>query len=227
MFPESLRDGELIRRIRSSNLTYLSEKRLAQLASTCRSIEKARLPGLFLEAGCALGGSCILIAAAKDTGRPLHVFDVFGMIPAPTLDDTQDVHDRYRTIAEGKSGGIGGDPYYGYRENLYDVVLSNLRDFGVDCEQQRVSLVKGMVQDTMRIDGPVAFAHVDVDWYEPVMTCLTRICPNLVVGGSVVLDDYYDWGGCRKAADEYLLDAGDRFALDDSAGSMKLTRTRD
>ena len=67
-----------------------------------------------------------------------------------------------------------------------------------------MSLIKGLVQDTMRIDQPVAFAHVDVDWYEPVLTCLQRVFPKLVEGGSIILDDYHDWGGCRKATDEYI-----------------------
>jgi asparagine synthase (glutamine-hydrolysing) len=63
---------------------------------------------MFIEAGCALGGSAILLATVKNRRRPLHLFDVFGMIPAPTAEDTQEVHDRYRTIVEGKSSGIGG-----------------------------------------------------------------------------------------------------------------------
>jgi asparagine synthase (glutamine-hydrolysing) len=136
------------------------------------------------------------------------------------------VHDRYKAIVEGKSTGIGGDKYYGYQEDLYDVVQSNLKSFGIDCEKQSVSLVKGLIQDTMKIDEPVAFAHVDVDWYEPVLTCLKRVFPNLVVGGSIILDDYHAWGGCRKATDEYLREVTGQFILDDTADAMKITRVR-
>ena len=219
-------EGELISRIRSQNLTYLSDKRLASLATTCRSVEDANLSGMFIEAGCALGGSSILIASLKSSERPLFIYDVFGMIPPPTKEDTQDVHDRYQTIVEGKSKGIGGDKYYGYVDDLYGVVHSNLKRFGINCEEQSVSLIKGLVQETMKIDQPVAFAHVDVDWYEPVMTCLKSVFPNLVVGGSVILDDYHDWGGCRKATDEYLRRVVGQCVLDDSAGSLKITKTK-
>ena len=217
-------ERELISRIRLRNLTYLSDERLASLASTCRSIEDANLPGIFLEAGCALGGSAILIASLKSDQRPLLIYDVFGMIPSPTEEDTHDVHDRYRTIVEGKSKGIGGDSYYGYLDNLYEVVRSNLKSFGISTEEQSVLLIKGLVQETMKIDQPVAFAHIDVDWYSPVMVSLTQVFPKLVVGGSVILDDYHDWGGCRKAVDEYLGGVVGQFLLDDSAGSMKITR---
>jgi asparagine synthase (glutamine-hydrolysing) len=183
------------------------------------------LPGLFLEAGCALGGSAILLGSVKSVERPLQIYDVFEMIPQPTVEDTAEVHERYRTIVDGEATGIGGDKYYGYEDDLYLVVQENLKRFGIDRERQNISLIKGLVQDTMSIDQPVAFAHVDVDWYEPVMVCLERIFPALVVGGSIILDDYRDWGGCRKAADEYLARVAGQFALDNSAGSLKITRT--
>jgi len=219
-------DRRLISRIRSQNLTYLSDKKLASLARTCHSIENASLPGVFIETGCALGGSAILIASLKSSNRPLFVYDVFGMIPPPTKEDTADVQHRYRTIVEGRSGGIGGDKYYGYVDNLYEIVQSNLRGFGIDCEEHSVSLIQGLVQETLNVDQPVAFAHIDVDWYEPVITCLKRVFPSLVVGGSMILDDYHDWGGCRKATDEYLRGVTGQFVLDDSARSMKVTRIR-
>jgi hypothetical protein len=226
LFGMSSKDRDMLARIQSSNLTYLTRARLVSLSRTCRSIVQAKLPGIFLEAGCALGGSTILMASIKESKRPLFVYDVFGMIPAPTQEDTPDVHDRYKTIADGKSIGINGDKYYGYQENLLEVVRANLKRFGISCENQSVSLIKGPVQETVRIEESVAFAHIDVDWYEPVLTCLNRIFPRLIVGGSLILDDYHDWGGCRKAADEYLMEISDQCICDDSAGSMKITRVR-
>ena len=217
---------ELISRICQENLTYLSLNKLASIASTCVSINDANLPGIFLEAGCALGGSAILAASLKSVNRPLYIFDVFGMIPPPTQEDSQDVHERYRTIVEGKADGLGGNKYYGYEDNLCEIVLNNLRRFSIYPEEQSVFLIKGLVQETMKIDQPVAFAHIDVDWYDPVMTCLQRVFPNLSVGGSIILDDYHDWGGCRKATDEYLRGVCGLFELDDSAGSMKLTKVK-
>lgn len=222
----SAQDLKLISDIRGQKITYLSETRLASINRTCCLIEDANLTGVFIEAGCALGGSAVLIASAKSAERPFFVYDVFEMIPAPTDADPKDVHERYQTIVQGKSAGIGGDKYYGYLENLYDLVQSNLSSFGINCQQQLVFLIKGLVQDTMVIEQPVAFAHIDVDWYEPVLTSLKRIFPNLVVGGSIILDDYHDWGGCRKATDEFLREVAGQYTLDDSAGSMKITRVK-
>lgn len=217
-------DMDLIRRIRAARITYLSSEKCAAIARTCRRIEEAGLHGAFLEAGCALGGSAVLIASMKRQERPFRIYDVFGMIPAPTADDTTDVHQRYRTIVEGQSQGIDGDPYYGYVENLLDVVTANLAAFGVDLEAQRVTLIRGLLQDTMHLDKPVAMAHVDVDWFDPVRTCLDRIFPRLVVGGSIILDDYNDWGGCRKAADAFIAVNRRKLQLDQSARSLVITR---
>ena len=75
-------------------------------------IEKSELSGVFIEAGCALGGSSILIATVKGKNRSLFVYDVFGMILSPIKEDTQDVHNRYKTIVKGESKGLGGDKYF-------------------------------------------------------------------------------------------------------------------
>lgn len=220
----SERERNLINGVRERNLTYLSPKKLASLVDACHLMASREIEGIFLEAGCALGGSAIVLSQVKEETRPLRIFDVFGMIPPPTKDDSQDVHERYRVIVEGKSKGLGGDQYYGYVANLYEVVQENMQSFGCDFDKHSVSLIKGLLQDTMHLDGPVALAHIDVDWYDPVRTCLERVWPRLSVGGCVILDDYHDWGGCRKAADEFLQTCVGEFRLDDSSGAMKIER---
>lgn len=222
----NLEDRKLITAITDARLTYLSHRKLRSLVDTLRSIESSSIPGIVMEAGCALGGSAILLAKIKNRERTQRVYDVFGMIPAPTKDDTPDVHERYKVIVEGASSGIGGNKYYGYEDDLYSKVVSNFRSFDVVPEDRNVELIKGLVQDTLFVTEPVALAHIDVDWYDPVMTCLQRIYPNLSPGGSIILDDYHDWGGCRKATDEYLRTVVGTFELDHSGGSLKISRKR-
>lgn len=217
-------ERKLIKKIYTARLTYLSKPKLQSLITTCKEIESKNIPGIFIEAGCALGGSSILISKIKAPKRPFFIYDVFGMIPPPTEADTGDVHHRYSEILAGKSKGIDGDKYYGYHENLYDIVKSNLRSFGINEKKDSISLIKGLLQETMVINQPVAFAHIDVDWYEPVLVTLERIYPYISVGGSIILDDYHDWGGCKKAVDECLAKWDAKFLTDDSAGSLKLTK---
>lgn len=215
---------ELIDRIRAEKLTYLPELKLASLVETSHHIDALGLEGKYIEAGCALGGSAILLGSVKRTDRAFEVYDVFGMIPAPSERDTEDVHERYKVISEGSSRGIGGDRYYGYEPNLYELVHANFERFDLDPKQHAISLIKGLLDDTLVVDEPVALAHIDVDWYDPVKLCLDRIFPHLVVGGSIILDDYHDWGGCKKAADEFISTVQGDVELDDSSRAMKITR---
>jgi hypothetical protein len=102
----------------SEHLSYLDRTALRTLAATVESIEAEGIPGLIVETGTARGGSAITMASAKSPDRPMKVFDVFGMIPPPGERDGADVHKRYATIAAGASKGIGGETYYGYRDDL-------------------------------------------------------------------------------------------------------------
>jgi asparagine synthase (glutamine-hydrolysing) len=45
------------------------------------------------------------------------------------------------------------------------------------------------------------------------MICLQRIVPRLIVGGTLVIDDYEAWSGCRKAVDEYFVDKTAEFTF--------------
>lgn len=191
-------------KIKMRHLTYLATKDLFNLYQTAKNVEQAGVQGLFIETGCALGGSAIAIGKAKKPQRRFRIYDAFGMIPPPTDKDDADVHARYQEIKSGKSAGIGGGTYYGYTENLQEIVAANLDQHGVSPTTNNIALIKGYFEDTLVINEPVAFAHVDCDWYESVKVCLRQIVPNLSAGGKIVFDDYYEWSGCRRAVDEYF-----------------------
>jgi predicted O-methyltransferase YrrM len=195
---------ETIERARREHLTYLRKNDLRELATIVADADANRLPGLIVEAGTARGGSAIVMAAAKAPERPMKVYDVFGMIPAPSEHDGPDVHRRYETIAGGEAKGVGGETYYGYRDDLLSEVQESFGRLGVPVDERNVELVQGRFEDTIDLDEPVAFAHLDGDWYESTMTCLRRITPHLVPGGRIVLDDYDHWSGCRMAVDEFF-----------------------
>jgi asparagine synthase (glutamine-hydrolysing) len=225
LFPPAVRRAIL--HVERRRLTYLPYARLNRLAQLCLAHERAGIPGIIVEAGCALGGASIVMTASKARERPLQVYDVFGMIPPPSDKDGEDVQQRYAVIRSGNSEGLGGDVYYGYVDNLYERVRRNFADAGFPCEENGVRLVQGLVQETLVIDGPVSLAHIDVDWYEPVSTCLTRLEPRLAPGGSLVLDDYDAWSGCRRAVDDYFRNR-DRahYRFDDRSGPLVVTRER-
>lgn len=194
--------------VRRRNLTFLGRAALIDLAKAVDPVSLEGIEGTIIETGAALGGSTIVLAAAKDPRRRLAVYDTFGMIPPPSDRDDADVHDRYAVITAGESKGIGGDTYYGYRDDLLGEVRASFEAFGLPPDQHNVEFVQGLYEDTLVVDAPVALAHVDCDWYESVKVCLDRIHPHLSVGGRFVIDDYDEWSGARTAVEEFLAGHG-------------------
>jgi asparagine synthase (glutamine-hydrolysing) len=209
--PPGLRDAteDLLHRVRAANLTYVGIPKLQMLRDSALRVREEGVPGDFIEAGVALGGSAILLAKCKAPTVTLHLYDVFAMIPPPGPQDGADAHQRYEVIRSGASAGLGGDTYYGYVDNLIEQVRSNLARFGVEPERDKVRFVQGLFQDTLHPTGPVSLAHIDCDWYEPVRTCMERIIPRLSPGGILVFDDYASYSGCRRAVDELLGERSD------------------
>ena len=210
------------KQVRRERLTYLRPDRLRTLERCSDEVNARSVSGQFIECGVALGGSSVVLATRMGPGRELHAYDVFEMIPAPTAEDPPDVHERYATIKSGASAGIGGDLYYGYRDDLEVHVLRTLERYGLSVGK-RVSLHKGLFEDTLHPAGPVALAHIDCDWYEPVKVCLQRVGERLSPGGFIVLDDYADYGGARAATDRFLTEFPD-FQLIEFESNVALTR---
>lgn len=194
----------LARQVVAERLTYLSAdklRRLEQAMNDARAIE-----GDFVEFGVALGGSAILAARAAAPPRRFFGFDVFGMIPEPTSDkDDEKSKSRFEVIRSGRSQGIGGDEYYGYKPDLYEEVTRSFARFGVPVDGERIVLVKGLFEDSWPDAGigRIAFAHVDCDWYDPVRFCLAACADKMSPGAVIAIDDYHDYGGARTAVDEF------------------------
>jgi asparagine synthase (glutamine-hydrolysing) len=197
------------RRVRAEGLTYLSPTKFRRLERALAQALSQTTNGDVLEFGIALGGSALVIGKqALDADRRFAGFDVFGMIPPPTSDhDDAKSKERYQIIASGRSEGIGGQAYYGYRTDLYGEVCATFQRHQVPVDGDKVQLIKGLFEETWPyFDGTaIAFAHIDCDWHDPVKYCLEAVATKIVPGGMMVMDDYNDYGGCRAAVDEFMI----------------------
>jgi asparagine synthase (glutamine-hydrolysing) len=200
--------SDTARSVRRDRLTYLSPRKLRRLETALGEVLQRNVPGDIMEFGIALGGSAIVLAkAATRYGRSFHGFDVFGMIPPPTSEkDDGKSRERYQTILKGESRGLGGDQYYGYRDNLYQDVCRSFDKYGLSVDDSAVHLHKGLFRDTLPAVtwSAIAFAHIDCDWYDPVAYCLANVADRLSPRGVILLDDYHDYGGCRTATNEFM-----------------------
>jgi O-methyltransferase len=209
-----LRLPAVAREVKRRRLTYLSEAKFLSLRQAIGEIARTAVRGDFVEYGIALGGSAVYLASETAGRRRFRGYDVFGMIPAPGEHDDGPSKERYEVIRSGRSKGIGGDPYYGYEQNLYGRVCATFESFGYPVDGVTVVLYPGLFEQTVRFEpgDQVALAHIDCDWYDPVKLCLERTADVLSSGGFLILDDYNDYGGCRTAVDEFLA-ADARFEL--------------
>lgn len=215
----------VIRHVLDEGLSYLEPGALHGLAETVGLIESAAIPGCIIEAGCALGGSTMVLATAKAKERPLHVFDVFGCIPPPGSNDGEEARARFAVIAAGESTGLNGKRYYGYEPDLLKNVQDNFVALGLPPAEHGITFVPGLYENTLYPSGPVALAHIDCDWYQSVKTCLERIAPHISPGGRMIIDDYDHYSGCRRAVDEFLEASNGQFIRERYA-RVHLVRTK-
>jgi asparagine synthase (glutamine-hydrolysing) len=195
-------------RMRREGLTYLRPAKLVRIETALRGLRQRRVPGDYLEFGVALGGTAALIAqAARRTGARFVGLDVFATIPPPTSQhDDAKSRERYAVIAAGDATGIGGEVYYGYRDDLLDHVGQVLASVDAPVDGRQIRLAKGLFEETWpTLDVErVAFAHIDCDWHDPVLYCLNVVAPKLSEDGVIVIDDYHDYPGCRTAVNTFL-----------------------
>ncbi len=59
----------------------------------------------------------------------------------------------------------------------------------------------------------IAILRLDTDWYASTKHELEHLYERLSPGGVLILDDYGDWDGARKATDEFLTKTGEPLFL--------------
>jgi hypothetical protein len=195
--------------------TMVGEPRLYALFTNAKNTCLQNIPGDFVECGVAAGGTSALIAhiIKKYTKIPrkLYCFDSFEGMPQPSNEDV----DRRGIVAEETGWGTGtcAAPI----DSLKEVATK------LDC-WELMEPVKGYFNTTLPIYkekmGPIAFLHMDSDWYESTMDILKNIYHKVNQRGYIQVDDYGFWEGCKKAIHEWEHQQGTAFELQkiDSSG---------
>lgn len=172
-------------------LSMIGWNGLTMVEDVIHEIVTNNIPGDVMEAGVFKGGTSIFMAGVLrvlgDRTRRVYVADSFAGIPP--------VSDEYKADAIHK-GTENLLPLYG-KDQVYD----NFYQFNL--ADARVVFLEGWFRDTLAAAGveQLSLLRIDGDLFESTWDVLTYMYPKLVVGGFVVVDDYGDWEGCRKAVD--------------------------
>lgn len=157
------------------------------------------LAGSIAECGCFRGLSSYLICTrlrerdARFDGSGFEIYDSFEGLSAPQAED-QLAADAEANVRHSMKAGMFAFPL--------EAVQHALREF------PGVRYGRGWIPDAFPAEERrYRFVHVDVDLYQPTRASLEYFWPRLVPGGVIVCDDY-NWGGARRAVDEFAAAAG-------------------
>jgi O-methyltransferase len=190
--------------------TMTGIRRLITLVDAVRYCVARDLPGAFAECGVWLGGSVVAMALTlQDVGvadRPIHLYDTFEGMTAPTEHDTSGFNPSALELREQAEREGGRSQPEFFDENTFNEqrVRDNVLSTGYPPEL--FHFVKGPVEETLPAQAPERFAllRLDTDWYESTRHELVHLYPRLTRGGVLIIDDYGHWEGAKRAVDEYF-----------------------
>ena len=132
--------------------------------------------------------------------RELFLFDTFDGMPAAGQHDRLFTGETVADLLDTTSGVAERVRAYA---SLADVRRNMLT---VGYPEERIHFLPGKVEDTVpsRAPSQIALLRLDTDWYESTRHELVHLFPRLSKGGVLIIDDYGDWQGARRAVDEYV-----------------------
>jgi O-methyltransferase len=175
-----------------------------------RHIERHNIPGEIVECGVWRGGSMQAIALTLmeqgNTSRELHLYDTFTGMSEPTEDDFSVRGGEVRSAADMLASSDKDARVWAVAG--IDVVREGMETTGYPTE--RIHYHPGMVEETIPSEAPerIALLRLDTDWYASTRHELEHLWDRLSPGGMLLIDDYGDWEGARKAVDEWLQKSG-------------------
>jgi hypothetical protein len=151
--------------------------------------------GCYVECGTWRGGMSFGIMQLPTGIADYHFFDSFQGLPPASAEDGAEA------IAEQRDGRLWHDNNTADRAE-FEANLARFRQ-----PDQRTSVTQGWFADTLpgfRPPMPIAILRMDGDWYESTLTILRHLFAQVMTGGLIIIDDYYDWPGCARAVHEFL-----------------------
>ncbi len=146
------------------------------------------MPGDLAECGVYQGTSALMIAAAMNKKKCLHLFESFQGTPHSDLPEDADCYEGHRKTA---------------REYVDTLFQRHKQRF-----QYNVIIHEGWFKDTLKevSDRQFSLVFIDANLYQSTKECIEFFYPRIVEGGWLVFDDFYyeDHYGVNKAVNEYF-----------------------
>ena len=203
---------EIIESVKAYTMAH--PEKLFALIQAVRHVVKHDIPGAMVECGVWRGGCVMAILQTLSSlgvqDRDIFLYDTFNGMTQPTEEDIK--YSGENPLTEFTRRQTGPDSSDWCFASLNDVAR-NVYSSGY--EQSRINFVKGKVEETLprpRPDG-IALLRLDTDWYQSTKHEMEYLFPLLASGGLLLVDDYNNWLGAKKAVEEYFDQHGTRMFL--------------
>ena len=174
---------------------------LVQCHDIILKLDEEGIEGSIVEMGCWKGGLVAFLAwTVKHKGkikRDVWGFDSFEGFPSFEGEDKRDAERTARRhgCAEGAlKARISDALTIGRRLKIKPYLIKGWFE-------EEVPSSKGMI-------GPIALLRLDGDLYSSTKYCLEQLYDQVADGGYIVIDDWHNWIGCRKAVYEFFNERG-------------------
>lgn len=178
--------------------TQLKFPGLFQMYELIREVNAKKIPGSIVEMGCGQGGNgafMVYYAERSSVKRDVWLLDSFEGLPEPAQEDIMGANKYHREVKKG---------FLKVEREAVDETLCQLPLRS----PERVHVVEGWFDDTVpqvkEKIGAISILRLDADLYEPTKYALERLYEQVAEGGLVVVDDYDNWIGCRRALYDFF-----------------------
>lgn len=175
----------------------------ASLRSLRRNLSSIKdREGSYVECGVWRGGSSYTAMAHSiylKKLRDFYLFDAFEKF-APELNES-DI-----SKAGKPPDAISHGLPYQENEDLLETAKKNFEKIAYP--PYKIHIFKGLFKDTFPLNAtqtfPIAFLHIDCDWYYATKLCFETFYDGIISGGIIQIDDYDFWMGSKKAVHEFF-----------------------
>jgi O-methyltransferase len=204
-YPESYKD--IFYKVQPYTMT--TAQRIFAICNAIDYLVKHKIEGDIVGCGVWRGGVIMAgietLQKSNDTGRQIYLYDTFEGMTTPS---------HHYDIKSGGNTGVGKtaeELYKNATTDDYVFCYSSLDEVkqnigALNYPSERVHYIKGLVEDTIPTVLPekISLLYFSIGFYKPVLHTLEHLYPRLVPGGVIVISDYGDWEGTKKAVDEFI-----------------------
>lgn len=199
----------LLAEIASSQLLsdQMEKRELTTVIAECRRTIECGVLGDVVEFGCYIGTTSVYLAKLMPPARRLYLYDSFEGLPEKLPQDESPIGLQFKA---------------GELRVSKKVLIHNLKRAGV-----RMPIIKkAWFSELSEQDIPnkIAFAFLDGDYYESILTPLRLIENRLSSGATVVVDDYANESlpGAARAVNEWAGQKGYTIRVEASLGIVRV-----